>query len=134
MPGIVLNMEGVATGAVLIPEGEYTVVWTKATLKKTRDQSKDMILVQANIKDADEPDLNGKPVFRNFVLTPEAMWAFKKALVAFDAPDNFVEGQFNTDELVELNGLTAVAIVTQEPDREKPDVMRNVVEFQQEEL
>lgn len=135
---VAISMKGVNVNANLVtPAGTYIVTLSNIRDQKTRDKTKDMAVFETVIADiedtdADETDdLLGKKIVRFFVLEPENLWALKRALIAFNASEEFVEGDFDTSELTELYGKQARAIVTVRDSVENgKTVQRNNVEFE----
>ena len=138
--GVVVNFKGIGQ---LVPEGNFGVTLTGVTAKKTA-KNDDMITFKATIRDDAHPDLNGRAIFRNYVLPTvtgdeekmrNSLYYFQLALLAFGADEDDVTGDedFDVFEFAKtLNGNAARAKVVHKPDSRKgmEDKMQLEVTFE----
>lgn len=118
---IVLNLAGVKTSFEPVPAGNYGVSIVKAEQKLAKSSGKPMIAVQYRVSEPEEHE--GRILFDNFSLQPQALWKLKTILEALDWPGVDEDGlEFTADELL---GAELVVSVIQEPGRDGE--MRNTV-------
>lgn len=117
---IVLNLAGVKTTFEPVPAGNYDVSIVKAESTLAKSSGKPMIAVQYRIGDGEH---EGRVLFDNFSLQPQALWKLKTLLEALEWGGTEEDGlEFHPDELIGAQLTVAVAV---EPGQRGD--MRNVV-------
>jgi transcription antitermination factor NusG len=109
---IVLDFSEVKTRAA-IPDGDYQVEVTDVEMK-TASTGNDMLAVQFNIT---EGEYEGKTLYRNFVLTPQAMWVIMEFLQAAGWEIDGDEIELDEEDLI---GLEVGATTTTEVYEGRP--------------
>lgn len=119
--GIVLNLAKVKTGFDPVPAGNYDVSVAKAELTTAKSSGKPMIAVQYRISEPEEHE--GRILFDNFSLQPQALWKLKGFLQALEWAGIDEDGlELDPAELI---GAQLTVAVIQEPGQR--DDIRNVV-------
>lgn len=119
---ITLNLKDVKTDFEPVPPGNYLVQITKAQHQMSKSSNQPMIAAQFRIVDPEEHE--GRILFAHFSLQAHALFGIKNFLEAlgYDVDRDGIE--LEPEELV---GQEVIAIVTQEPDNQNPETMRNRV-------
>ena len=119
--GIVLNLADVKTTFEPVPVGNYDVSIVKAEQTLSKSSNQPMIAVQYRINSPEEHE--GRLLFDNFSLQPQALWKLKTLLEALAWPGTDEDGlELSVDELI---GAELIVSVIQEPGRDGN--LRNVV-------
>lgn len=93
-----VNLKGVSTSFELLPDGDYTAIFTKFTNGKTA-KNDDKVSHEFTIVTPEE--LKGRKAFRTFTLTENALWAWKGEAVAMGADPEALESEdVDTDEVL----------------------------------
>lgn len=95
-----------------IPAGSYNAVLTKTTYKeKSNTSGQPFVIFEFTVQDDDER-YNGRKVFKNFSLQPQALWALKQAIVVLGGDVDELMNDEGVDIEEFLTGLVgAVATV-----------------------
>lgn len=136
MPGLKVKLNNVERpfNVNMVDAGTYDVTLTGTKLRKTKAQD-DMMNFEWTIKNAENPDVNGKKVFTNYMMTEKGFPYFKEALITLGVDDSVVDDEdgFDVEEVCgELHGTEAIAIVSVVPDNRDPsgEKLQNRVRIQ----
>lgn len=109
-----LDMEGVKSGGVLIPEGDYIVEVTSVEAVESESSGKTYLKWEMEIA---EGKLKGSKVWHNTSLQPQALFNLKGVLISLGV--EVPEGKMNLD-LDELEGLQMGITIEHEEYEGKP--------------
>lgn len=98
-----------------VPEGEYLCTLSGVKIKDTKSGDSQFAAVEFTIADDEDDTYNGRKLFRNYSLKPDALWAIKQMMIAADADPELFEGAFDIeDEIKQLFGNKVLVGVTNE--------------------
>jgi hypothetical protein len=114
-----------------IPEGTYPATFTEHKMyphPKADPKGAPYVALTFTLADG---EFEGRKLWRNFSLAPQALWALKRTIVALDAPEDALEGEVDIDELLtDLYGTACeveVAVQMYTPPGESKAQERNEV-------
>lgn len=110
----VIDFSNVADMAA-VPTGEYVCVLSGIDVKDTKSGDSKYAAVAFTIADDEYEEYNGRKLFRNYSLKPDALWALKQMMIAADADPDIFTGAFDIEEEIKaLFGNKVFVGVTQE--------------------
>jgi hypothetical protein len=111
-----------------VPRGEYDATLTGVRyVEKTATSKGDYLKLEFTLED--DGEFSGRKQWKNCRLLPEALWVYKKYMIALGSDAELFDTAFDVEEEArEHIGDACVLVVGQEPDQRNKDVMRNVID------
>lgn len=114
--GIKVNMRDVQDN-ITLPPGDYVMQLSAYKVAEaSKSTGKPFVTFDMIVMDDDNTEYNGRHAWRNYSLQPQALWALKQAMIAFDCdPDIFDDDDLDIeDALNDLIGYKALVTITNE--------------------
>lgn len=83
-----------------VPADVYEAVLDGGKVRRNRADDGDVFNAEFTIENHDDPDLNGRKVFRGFSLKPQALWALKEMLLACDIDEDEFTADADLEDLI----------------------------------
>lgn len=126
-----VDFTGVQAGFEPVERGQYPVTFSKGEVKDSKSTpGAKVVNVELTITDEGGEEASGRKLFDNWSLQPKALWKMKGAALAFGCDPALVEGEVDTDEVIEdLVGREAIVDVDIDKytDKNGRERERNVV-------
>lgn len=122
---VVVSTKGVSTGFEPVPAGVYNVTASAKKSGPSKTSGKPSFSVELTVNSPEE--YAGKKLFYNGSLQVQALFGFKRVLVAFGAPEEYIEGEAVDSDVAldSIIGKTAdvKATLTEDGKRNNIDVI-----------
>jgi hypothetical protein len=111
-----IDLSGVANLAPL-DDGVYNATLLEGAVKTAKSSGQPYVAITFTVTDE---GFEGRKLFRNYSLQPQALWAFKQFLLTMGVDEDVISGEFEIDEVInDLKGAPCKLDVVQKSYRDR---------------